>query len=347
MTKYEELTVSLSQLLLDPNNYRLDTKPGRTIVPDDKVEEAQDNTQKLLGGERLQELKESIEENGFLPMDRIVVRELSYKTKPKKYVVIEGNRRTAALKSLAADDASGIIKLRPQLKRQIGSLSVLCLRGTVEEIEATAASIMGIRHVSGPKGWTGFQSAKLINTMYNEGNGLSFTQIGKALGISSHDAARRFRGFKAYQQMSADKTYGPKIKRNCYTLLLEFLAGHGGGKTWLGWKDSEWKFTEKNRLERCYRAIVADENGEVEISNTGQARDFIRHLRHPRHEEMIMNGAKLNELPPIPEFIKVLTELKKTLAFLESLEKANLEQDSLNLLVEIGQVVDELIQGAE
>lgn len=53
------------------------------------------------------ELKQSISENGFVEVERIVVRSYGDRN-DDRYLVVEGNRRTAALKLLELDHLGGV-----------------------------------------------------------------------------------------------------------------------------------------------------------------------------------------------------------------------------------------------
>lgn len=89
----KSVDIPLSQLLLDPNNYRLQDTSDFEDVPRErfKLDAVQRGTRTRLEAEGLKELKRSIKANGFLPIERIVVA--SYSDKPKRYYVIEGTCR--------------------------------------------------------------------------------------------------------------------------------------------------------------------------------------------------------------------------------------------------------------
>jgi ParB-like chromosome segregation protein Spo0J len=106
----EQRLLSLDQLFLNPNNPRFWSERDRkkkcldAKIPDDTI---QKNTLKRIEAFGVKELRDSILRNGFLPMDRIVVRPIE--DHGEKYVVVEGNRRLAALKSLHSQIEAGDI----------------------------------------------------------------------------------------------------------------------------------------------------------------------------------------------------------------------------------------------
>src|SRR5271166_5270858 len=100
------IAVSLDDLLLDPNNPRF-SELGEELNPVLESRFAEDKIQKNTFENmkdpmfEVAELRETIKTIGFLPMDRIVVRKWAGPQEAAtKYVVVEGNRRVAALKWL-------------------------------------------------------------------------------------------------------------------------------------------------------------------------------------------------------------------------------------------------------
>lgn len=82
------IEVNISQLYLDPNNYRLISNINYRYVPDSDIvnEAVQQKTLSLISGpgnERIQDLISSFKTNGYLPADLIQVIRLSH----DKYLV--------------------------------------------------------------------------------------------------------------------------------------------------------------------------------------------------------------------------------------------------------------------
>ncbi len=99
---YQELkesSIPLECIFLDPNNPRFFGSdwqhiPDKRIAETNVQEEAMTRLVKQFGVENI---RMSIETNGYLPIDRIIVREF----RPSNYVVLEGNRRICAAKMIA------------------------------------------------------------------------------------------------------------------------------------------------------------------------------------------------------------------------------------------------------
>ncbi|CCK76822.1 hypothetical protein OLEAN_C26460 [Oleispira antarctica RB-8] len=336
MIEEQDKKVSLDQLILDPNNYRLIDEKEDKFIPDIKAEELEGETLKRLENQRLGELKDSILNNGFLEMERVVIRLLQTKKnlaetneRKKKYIVVEGNRRTAALKSLIGKPKKELSYER--LLSKVKSMNVVFIDGTPEQIFTYSATLMGIRHVSGPKKWDGFQSAKLINDLYEKGN--TFTDIGEILGITNREVGRRFRGYQAFKQMKSDTTYKDKVEPRHYGLLLEFLASSKDGKNWLEWNDTTFEFENHENLEVVYNAITSNSVGDLEVRNPADARKFVS-LLGTHYKNDIENGCSIHDMPD-PDDLKESGRLKRINSFIAFVEKNSFNEEENDKLSEL------------
>lgn len=331
--KLKDRLVELDDLILDANNYRLNFENDGVSYLDKEAEteEIQSATQRKLVKEKLSDLKNSILENGFLEVDRIVVRKSD---NSNRFIVIEGNRRTAALKALIKEHKDSKINLTSELLNKSTAISVVEIIGSREEIESYAATLMGIRHVSGPKKWPGIQSARLIYDLRKKGKKIG--QIGALLGISAMDANRRLRGFLAYKQMREDSAFKSLVRKNHYTLLLEFLPMRNSiGKEWLGWDESKLEFANSANRKRLYSALTIPlENGKAEISNPDDARLFLKALGIGSLKKQLEGDGEeyttLQDLGPIAgehDTIKIITNFYKFLDRIDSSASAEIKSE--------------------
>ncbi|MEE3028953.1 MAG: hypothetical protein VX729_15560 [Pseudomonadota bacterium] len=351
MIETEDIRISLRQLVLDPNNYRLADEKEESQIADENAESLQNETLARLKKQRLGELKDSIINNGFLEMERIVVRLLNTeenlkKKNPedKKYIVVEGNRRTAALKSIQEDytervEENGEIKYKKGISEKLinkfDSINVQFIEGDAKTIQDYSATLMGIRHVAGPKKWDGFQSAKLINDLFYEGR--SFTEIGNLIGITNREVGRRFRGYQAFKQMKKDEDFGGLVGSRHYGLLLEFLSSSKSGKEWLKWNDTTYQFDETKNLEIVYKAITPRQEEPPEIRNPGDARKFVS-LLGTEYREDIEKGQSIHSMPD-PDDLKPTGKLKRIISFISFVEKSNFSQEEEEKLADLLNVI--------
>ncbi len=337
--KLKDIRVPLSKLFLDPDNYRVAKKTDRHKSSSAEIRDLQNEIFGALKKQKLADLKDSILKNGFLTVDRIVVTRLD-----DDYLVIEGNRRVAAYKSLVLDYEKGFLEDSKigDLIEQSHAISAVLIEGSEDEIRDYSDALMGIRHVSGAKKWHGWQSAKLVNSMYE--NGKSLSDIGLMLGISSIDAGRRMRGYKAFQQLENDSLWGEKKEAHHYGLLLEFLAPNKNAKQWLGWSDSSKSFESILHLHRVYRAITKKDDDTYEVRNIDDAREFIKRLETPLGQQRIMEVVDYKDIR-LEELRGRDADLESIVALLKvvSKEQISLPEDKA-LILEIIELAEGLLE---
>lgn len=255
-------SISIDNIYLDPNNPRFwDEKTTRDIadkkVPEEKV---QARVREQIDGEGISELADNIMRNGFLTLDRVVVRELD--GVEGSYVVVEGNRRIASLKKLREaidDDLIDEEKITDEylanLKAATNEIEVLVYEGDEDDI---AWLLQGIRHISGVRDWKPAQRARLIAQQI-DGNGLSITAAGQKFGLSAGKAGRYYRAYKALEQMRSDEEFQSKAKNEYFTLFDE-AYGNTTIRKWLDWDDVENSFKNLTNLRIFYAWVTPDED---------------------------------------------------------------------------------------
>jgi hypothetical protein len=326
-----EIKVRLGQLMLDPNNYRLNNGDEPVDYTDNQIITMQNNVQSNLVKENISDLESSMLENGFLEVDKIVVQELkNLNFDEPKYLVIEGNRRTLAFKSIINEygDLSSEPNRSDLVQRLINKskeINVILVDGSDSEILDYSYRLMGIRHVSGPKQWGGFQSARLIHSMYQDKD---YKAISSLLGMRPGEAKRRHETYLAFKQMQEDEIYSSKASTNYFTLLSEFVASNKSCKEdWLGWNKESKKFENIINLHRVYEAIIKRSDGIQELSNPPKAREFIKALGVDGLRREIELGIPLDELSYYDwDSSKMLKRVEEFEKFLEKFSSPEKEQ---------------------
>ena len=183
--------VSVGDLFLDPDNPRL---AGMGLTIDD-----QDRILKVLWQERaVNELVDSIATSGYWEHEELFACRES-----GRLVVIEGNRRLAAVKLLVDDQlrnrvgVSGLPQISADAKRKLKTLPVIeCQRDDVWQY-------IGFKHVNGPQDWDSIAKAQYIARVHNEYD-IPLDEIARTIG-DRHDTVRRlYRGLMVLDQ--AEKT---------------------------------------------------------------------------------------------------------------------------------------------
>lgn len=259
MTEFREEKLSHDKLLLDPNNYRYQDNPNFVYADETRFHEesVQRNAyNRLKAEETLVQLKNSFITNGFIPVERLVVRR--YEFDEGKFVVLEGNRRLAALKWIAEDREAGV-SIPDTILDSLDAIPVVIIQETDDP--AFYEALMGVRHVSGIKEWGGYQRAKLV-TALKDNHGLETSEVADRLGMSAIEVNRRYRAFKALQQMQNDENYGMYAKPPMYALFHETVA-IPVVREWLGWDEELSRFTHDTHRDQFYELITPSEDEEA------------------------------------------------------------------------------------
>lgn len=238
------LDIALEDILLDPNNPRF-TGSDWVYVPDESIAdpETQERTRKrLIEGFEVDKLRMNMEVNGYLPIDRIVVRSFG----DQKYVVLEGNRRICAAQSIGKYTSSGD-EVTDEVCDSLKSIPALVYTG--EDSPSDAAWIFqGIRHITGLTDWSAYHKAKLLVEQM-EKDGLTLTEAGKRFGLTPFGAGQWVRGFKAFRQAKDQTDFGSVIDERVYPYLQEIFGRSSiAVREWLKWNDSKYEFEDVANL---------------------------------------------------------------------------------------------------
>jgi hypothetical protein len=292
MSSYREDTLSVKDLLLDPNNYRFQDRKDYASAEEDRFHEesVQSRAERRLRDEDLVVLKNSILRNGFVPVERIVVREYPHKT--GKFVVVEGNRRVAALKWIESDHLGGVAIADDVLQAVNSVPAVIVTEG--DEVPPFHEALMGVRHVSGIKQWGGYQRAKLV-AKHRDDYGLDPADVGERLGLSTQEVNRRYRAFKALQQMKESEEYGAYAKPELYPLFNE-AVGSPAIRTWLGWDERSSTFTNEETIEQLYDLITPNQSDEgstrpPKVTTYDQVREMRTILADEQAKQLLLDPA--------------------------------------------------------
>jgi hypothetical protein len=310
-----------SKLLFDPNNYRFQDLEGFVYAAEERFHE--DTVQsraylRIRQEEGLLPLKASIMRNGYMRVERLVVRPYEHSGEDR-YLVIEGNRRLAAVRWVLEDHAAGV-KVRPEVLESIQRLPVVVAEeGGRDEI--FRASLMGIRHVGGIREWGGYQRAKLVATMRDQ-LGLEASEVAERLVMTTHEVNRRYRAFKALQQMMQDEDFADYAKPNLYPIFHEAVS-LPAVKTWLDWDDASTTFRNQESLRTFYGLITptASEEGPD------------RPPKIPTREE----SRELRNILPNPDAMRLLIDPTRT--FSEALSVAKREELSRLWAVDVSAAI--------
>jgi hypothetical protein len=365
--KFTKKTVSTSDLYLDPNNPRLaqDFASSKLFVDDD-IEGEQPRLDSMFGmpfsGENEQDalditlgevdddpffhidtLKSSIRDKGFVQIETVVVREIG---SSGKYVVIDGNRRLASIRSVlrehgqaeSANDKAYISN--KSIRASLRNIEVTILepnKGADDDtLESTISTTLGLRHYQGHLGWELLPRAKNIFDEYTQISNSPFSyqtkfgqSVAKAMAIRPAEVKRLLRGYCCYTQLA--KLY--QLQPHHFSLILGCvcntnLASYGyiriDETTFVLEGDSPTKVDNlcqfEDRDRKDFKKIIQDPK---EFTRLG--RMFKEQFANPRHS--VKEQAKtlflevLDSIKTLEEAHTELTHFKRREEWLEELVK--------------------------
>lgn len=261
-----KISKNIKNLYLDPNNYRFVDDLNYENVNDEKLtdEKVQRRTRNFIEGpkrERIRDLIDSFKSNGYLKVDVIQLRDLG----DNHFLVIEGNRRVAALKCLQEDFNNGLSigKLDPQVFSSVPS------EINDEKDGLDHLIIMGLKHISGNKKWAAINQAQLIYdylTKYwsdKKEYQAKEIELCNSLGISKsklRNSQRAYHLINSYKESD----YGDQFVSNMYSIFEEVMK-RPVFRNWLDWDDDTYISQNKVNEQRLFSWLsTSDAVGEDE-----------------------------------------------------------------------------------
>ncbi len=281
----KKISRNLKNLYLDPNNYRFVDDDNYAKIKDKDITNAsiQNRTRSFIEGKKRENIKDlisSFKTNGFLEVDMIQVRDLG----DNSFLVLEGNRRIAALKALQSDNDDDL---------PIGNLDPQIFKSIPFKIYANGNNekhlvIMGLKHISGNKKWAAINQAQLIydylkpywtKNVYSRKE----TELYESLGIS---LIKLRQTQKAYHLILAYKRsdYGDQFESDMFSLFVETIK-RPNIKNWLKWNDQYYKAENLTNQERLFSWIskttnIDDSYGDDEVGEELEEREPIISKAH-------------------------------------------------------------------
>lgn len=365
MGKY--ISRHIDRLLLDPNNYRfIDNKDYRK-VPIENVgdERIQLRTRNLLLGknkEGISDLIVSFQANGVLKLDPIQVKEIPNST---DLLVVEGNRRTAALKYLYEQ----YNKANPVGELTLESFQNIEVVLNTDENPIEHLITIGLHHISGKKKWSPVNQAQLIQDLRLK-HGMTERKICNSLAISKHSLRRSLRVLALIDSYKASD-YGDQFQTNKYSIFEEIIK-KVEMKHWLGWDDNDYAakntINEENLFSWISQEDVTerDEDGnetritkEPIITKSHEIRDLSKFITDEKAVEQMVErrnitaGFALSDAVGVSRLQKAMENIEKEVRaafnFSEYFEnddysKVAVLRDKLDRLIPSSKNISELSQ---
>jgi hypothetical protein len=148
----------------------------------------------------VRELVQSIAASGFFPNEALIVAE-----EKGKLIVIEGNRRLAAVKvllspSIAKDNGWDVPSLAEKARAELKMLPGI--RSTRKD----SWRYLGFKHVNGPAKWSSYAKATYIGEVHRNFK-IPLADIAEQIGDRHNTVQRLFRGLMVLEQAERAKVY--------------------------------------------------------------------------------------------------------------------------------------------
>lgn len=265
--KLNSKEVGYEDLLLDPMNPRLSTGfsesdgldsldpvscqsmiEERFRDPRERTDEQRETDKLVSADERsddeeseddffsIKDLKDSMRRIGFVGIQNIIVRE---HPKSGKYLVLEGNRRVAALRTVIREHEAAIIGSTNYISDEsiLNSLKTIQVmvfdtEGRNEDVIQTEISTMlGLRHYGSQLNWELLPRAKNIYDEYMRllnGDGFTYTsifakEVAATLAIKLAEVKKLLRGYLCYNQLAGNFD----VKPHHFSLVLAGVEAPG------------------------------------------------------------------------------------------------------------------------
>ena len=187
----------------------------------------------------VQELVLSIAASGYFKHEPVIVAEENGRN-----VVIEGNRRLAAVKLLLNPD------IRKELNEKIPNISNE-RRRSLRSIPALLSSrkgawrYLGFKHVNGPAKWDSYAKSKYIADVHRNYR-VSLDDIASQIGDTHYTVRRLYRGLTVIEQAERDNVYqlNDRWHRKFFFSHLYAGLGYGGIRDFLALRSDDYEGSE-------------------------------------------------------------------------------------------------------
>lgn len=229
--------IPIDSLVLDNENPRLSSKlKGATEFDIIKI---------LYEEYEAEEIAYSMAENGYFDEEPIVVipknnknyislsdEELKEKIKKdiydgKKFFVVEGNRRIAAVKMLLNGELRKQLKVKdfPHVKSNLVETDLRTIPALVYTNREDVMRYLGVRHIIGVLKWDAFEKALYISNQIEKGvkenknTNLVIADIQQSIGDRSDVIKKQFMCYKIASQAEEDMDYDIKDVKKRFSLI--------------------------------------------------------------------------------------------------------------------------------
>lgn len=286
-----EKPIDVENLLLDPNNPRF-SKHLDEITP---LEHAADKDIQATTLKRMKdrdnhfeigELVDAIVEDGFIPVDKIFVHQIG-----EKYLVVEGNRRVTAIKTILEDRGE---EISDDLRKQISKIPCVVVDMDKPDARNMVRKILGLRHHGSILPWKPLPAAFNLyqeymldlcsNDIEKAKNPDNFVyhpatakRVAAMFSVRLADVRSKVRLYRVYLQLIAISGNSPEVINADAFSMLEETLGRTDLKTFFGYDENQSTFSEEGAEKMLDLYFGLKENPPViteASAGTSNVRDF-------------------------------------------------------------------------
>jgi len=296
-TEFTEIDVD--RLLFDPGNPRFGGKSKQYSLSE--IEREQEKIQKVLEGHPHNALRlvESFTKNGFIRYEPLVVRKVG-----GKFVVIEGNRRLAAVRYIIRNPEGSFKK---DLIHKLERIPVLVFHEAKDQSHIEDMRVyLGVHHLFGFKDWPAESKAVFLDEQINSKEDLERTV--DELGIKK-SAVRRY--LVPYRMIRKARQHLKGISDQDFWILGEALTRSAIPEYIQLEVDPDTLDVEKFDLQKLnklidflYGELKPDGTRDFasrKLSDTRESSNLARVLSDPRAATKLEKGATVAEALPLVE----------------------------------------------
>lgn len=219
--------VDLDQLLLDPENPRL-------VEHLDGGSPTQPELLRILWQHMaVDELALSISASGYFDYEPLFVVPHG-----RKFHVIEGNRRLAAVRLLVDSSERSRLKATDLPTLTKSSIAQLQRLPVIKTTRTDAWQYLGFKHVNGPARWDSFAKAQYVAQVHNE-FGIPLEDIANQIGDKHQTVQRFYRALMVLQQAEKAGVYNRMNRQRGHFSFSHLYTGldYEGIATFIGLKE--------------------------------------------------------------------------------------------------------------
>ncbi|MEG5596407.1 hypothetical protein UXP36_18755 [Enterobacter hormaechei] len=288
--------IQTSALSFDPENprfYRLNDKAGSEGVV----------ISEMLQDESVQELMLSIGEQDYFPGEPLlVVRD------GKKNIVVEGNRRLAAVKLLNGEIKPPSKKNKSvQLIRDEATYKPKELPCIVYKTREEVLRYIGYRHITGVKEWDSLSKAKYLKELFvtfYEGKKKSKADIlkglSKEIGSKPYYVGMLLTALHLYEVAAEDDFFDlPMTEKDVDFSYITTALGYSSLTEWLNLedrKDFDCDEIDEDNLKNLFAwCFVRDQQGRTIVGESRRISDLATIVEYPRAIENLLKSSNIDE----------------------------------------------------